>query len=71
MMGEVQVLIALSMAQAWQEAVQERHLYEIGIDAKSQWASELASQEAGTKESQITYNQEIPVPLENKVGKHE
>lgn len=35
MMGEVQVLIALSMAQAWQEAVQERHLYEIGIDTKS------------------------------------
>lgn len=35
MMGEVQVRIALRIAQAWQEAVQERHLYEIGIDTES------------------------------------
>lgn len=34
-MGEEQVIIALRMAQAWQEAVQEKHPCETGVDTES------------------------------------
>lgn len=33
-MQEVQLIIELRMAQAWQEDVQERHPYKINVDAE-------------------------------------
>lgn len=34
-MGEEQVITALKMARAWQEAVQEKHPCENGVDTES------------------------------------
>lgn len=44
-MGEEQVIIALRMAQAWQEAVQEKHPCETGVDTESQWISWLVKRQ--------------------------
>lgn len=55
-MQEVQLIIALRMVQAQQEAVQERHPYKISVDAECQWIHKLASQEAGTEELQMGFH---------------